>query len=194
MGTPPPLQQPTDPNRPPVAIRTLAAPVTDTPASGRGDGAAPVANAPRPTSADALADAESGLARTLEQLSRAGGPAGAADQFAELAKAHQKSMDALLEYDRLQEEIFRSIADGAAAPRPADQVNRLLKLAEAHRKLMKSKVEYDETLWGLVRTLDAKGQGTASRTAIIRRGVEDVDCRPPRTRDQGPLPAPLLSP
>ncbi len=162
LGAPPPLEQPTNPRHQSVAIRNLAAPVTTTPAPTPDAPAAPTTPA-----VAALTQAESELQAALQRLTNASGrPGDPAAQFAELARAHRRSMDTLLEYDRLQETIIRSLGPGAPAVRPADQVDRLLGLREAHRKLIKARVDYDETLWNLVRSLGTKGQVPAPAVAL----------------------------
>ncbi len=165
MGSPPPLEHPVDPGHAPVTIQALASPVTGTPPAlrppgmqGEGPGAGT-----HPNDGRGLVEAETDLTRTLERMAREGAGAAAGGPFAALAEAHRQSMTALLEYDRLQAELFRSVTPGTGASNPSDQVDRLLKLAEAHRKLMRSKVDYDETLWGLVRTLGAGTAGSSSQ-------------------------------
>jgi hypothetical protein len=198
MGAPPPLDQPSDPSSPPVSIPVLTAPVTASdPARRPAEGAPnPVQLAPGPgpaTATDparrdgpvppdgpapALAAAESGIAQTLERLRRDGGKLGAdLDPFANLAKAHQKSMNALLDYDRLQEKLFRTLdaKPGTGTAAEAEPVDLLMDLAEAHRKLMKSKVDYDQTLWEMFRALKAKAKPKApAEPSMARREPKDA--------------------
>ncbi len=175
MGSPPPLEQHSDPSAPGVSIASLSAPLPplragDRPAeSARGSAGAEQA---KPAAAEqVLAEAASGLAASLERLAQESGPAArAAGEYSALAQAHQRSMTALLEYDRLQQELFRALQRPVGKPAPDEQVDLLLRLAQAHGQLMKSKSEYDETLWKLVQTLRTKQKAPADPPRDSRTG------------------------
>ena len=190
LGSPPPLDQPADPSSPAVPISTFSAPVaTDRPGAQPAAGPAlppagqaanaptpprdnPAQAVPQPAGVNPPIAVGAELTRQIERLRRDGvAPPGVPpERLQELTKAHEKSLGATLEYDRLQEKVLESLGDPAAKLGPNEQRDLVMKLAEAHRNLLRSKVEYDERLWGVLSTLAAPAPtpSVAAPPAITR--------------------------
>ncbi|HWE38707.1 MAG TPA: TolC family protein [Isosphaeraceae bacterium] len=136
LGSPPPLRGPTDPVAPPVARALLAS------------------NPPRP----AVTEAPKPPAEVREDIARLamlrGGDDATRRDLAELARAHQRTVDAMLGYDKAQSALL----DAAVAATPADRVAlrpALVALGESHRRMIAAQLDYDRILWRLVGAADA---------------------------------------
>lgn len=175
LGSPPPLDHPADPSSPAVPISIFSVPVaTNRPGAQPAGGPAipppgqpavgpppprenPAQANPQPVGVNKPIAAGAEQTRPIDRLQRDGvAPPGVPpDRLEKLTKAHEKSLNDSLEYDRLQEKVLQSFSDPAANLDLNERRDLVMKLAEAHRNLLRSKLEYDELLWGILNGLGA---------------------------------------
>ena len=150
MGSPPPLELPTQPPLAQSTLNTLTAAPVESPTRAAAHPAGLASPSPKPASDDA------GVAVATNRASQPGGASDAVkDGFTALATAKRGAITATTEYERLQAEIYQAIGADPGDTKREDLLIKLSALAKAHRAETTSRLEYDQVLWHLIDDLKA---------------------------------------